>query len=270
MSLQVPHVTPYPDVDAIIHELLSGARTILGDDLLGMYLIGSLAAGDFDPQNSDIDFVVVTAAELSAETIAALTAMHAHIAAGDSKWATEIEGSYIPADALRRYDPANARHPHIYRGHGEDESRLIVMQHASDWVIQRHVLREQGVVVVGPPPRTLVDPIHPDDLRQAVRTLARVWPEPLLHDPEPLRHDGYHAYTVVTLCRMLYTLQHGTVVSKPVAAHWAQTADGARWSALIERALAWAMRWDDVHATLDFMRYTLERSQQDELPPGEG
>lgn len=267
MSTQIAHPTPYPDVNAVIHAVLSGARTILGDDLLGMYLTGSLAAGDFDPQNSDIDFIVVTATELSTETIAALTVMHAHIAAGSSKWATELEGSYIPAQALRRYDPANAEHPHIFRGEGE--SRLFMMWHASDWVIQRHVLREHGVVIVGPSPRTLVDPIPPDDLRQAVRTLAKVWPAPLLDDPEPLRHNGYHAYTVVTLCRMLYTLQHGTIVSKPVAARWAQRADGARWAALIERALGWAMGWDDVHATLDFMRYTLERSEQDELPSGQ-
>jgi len=227
-----------------------------------MYLSGSLAAGDFDPQHSDIDFVVVTAAELSAETIAALTAMHERIAAGRSKWATELEGSYIPQHALRRYDPAQAQHPHIFRGTGEGESRLFVMHHASDWVVHRHILREHGVVAAGPAPHTLIDPIQPDDLRQAVRTFALQWPASLLREPDPLRHAGYHAYTVVTLCRILYTLAHGAVVSKPVAARWAQTAAReGRWAALIERAVAWDMRWADVDETLSFIRYTLERSQ---------
>ena len=260
MPIEVSHPTPYPDVNAVVHEILAGARAALGNDLVGMYLVGSLAAGDFDPVNSDIDFIVATAGELSEETLSALAAMHARIAAGSSKWAMEVEGSYIPRQALRRFDPANARHPHIFRG--EDESRLFMMQHACDWIIQRHLLHEHGVVVVGPPPHTLVDPIRPDELRGAVRQLAPVWPEPLLHNPEPLRHDGYHAYTVVTLCRMLYTLEHGTVVSKPVAAQWGRLAYGARWDALIERALAWAMRWDDVQTTLDLVRYTLDRCRR--------
>lgn len=256
-------------MNAIVHAILSGAQKVLGDGFLGMYLYGSLASGDFDPQNSDIDFVVVTVTELSTETISALTAMHARIAAGRSKWATEIEGSYIPQHALRRYDPAHAQHPHIYRGTGEGESRLIVMQHDSDWVVQRHILREHGVVVVGPDPRTLIDPIHPDDLRRAGLTFARQWCTPILRDPDLLRHDGYHAYIVVTLCRILYTLEHAAIVSKPVAARWAQRAHAGRWTALIERALAWDMHWDNVDETLDFMRYTLEHSHHWELPGDE-
>lgn len=259
------HPTPYPDVNAIVQQILSGAQSVLGDSFVGMYLTGSLATGDWDPQNSDIDFIIATTTALSTETFEALQVHHAHIAAGSTKWAIEIEGSYIPKEALRRYNPNDAWHPHIFRGTGPDESRLFMMHHASDWVIQRHILREQGVVVAGPPPQRLVEPIQPDELRDAVRDLATVWPVPLLHDPEPLRHDGYHAYLIVTLCRMLYTLEHGTVVSKPVAARWAQTSvqQGAE---LIERALAWSVHWDDLPATLDFMRYTLEHAQQRKLP----
>jgi hypothetical protein len=258
----VTYPTPYPDVNAIAQAIHSGAQTILGDNFLGMYLSGSLASGDFDPQHSDIDFVVVTVTKLSTETISALTAMHAHLAAGSSKWATELEGSYIPQHALRRYDPTQAQHPHIYRGTGEGESRLALMQHDSDWVIQRHILREQGVVLAGPAPYTLIDPVSPNDLRRAALETLHGWWAPMLHDPDQLRHDGYHAYTVVTLCRILYTLEHGAIVSKPVAARWAQTTQGERWAALIERALAWEMHWSNVNETLDFLRYTLERSRQ--------
>jgi hypothetical protein len=70
------------------------------------------------------------------------------------------------------------------------------------------------------------------------------------------------------MCRVLYTLQHETVVSKPVAARWAQEALGERWVALIERALAWrhGAPLDNLNETLDFIRYTLERSQQFEIP----
>jgi len=42
-------------------------------------------------------------------------------------------------------------------------------------------------------------------------------------------------YTVLSLCRVLYTLEYGTVASKPVAARWAQHALDDQWRPLSER-----------------------------------
>jgi aminoglycoside adenylyltransferase-like protein/nucleotidyltransferase-like protein len=258
MSASVTHPTSYPDVNAILHELLAGVQAILGDHFVGLYLYGSLAIGGFTSQRSDIDFVVVTADELPDEMLSALELMHARIAGGDSPWATELEGSYIPRNALRRYDPTHARHPHIDRG----DSSLRIEQHYSDWVIQRHILREHGVIMAGPAPHTLIDPISPGELRRAVRELFHEWWAPMLHDSTRLHHAGYQVYAVLTMCRILYTFQHGTVVSKPVAARWAQETLGERWAALIERALAWrnGEPFDYFDETLALIRYTLERS----------
>lgn len=97
--------TPDPDVNAVLHAFLADVRTILGADFVGLYLYGSLALGDFNPdRSSDIDFLVVTADEIPRATIAALAAMHERMAASESRWATELEGSYIPVNAVRRYD----------------------------------------------------------------------------------------------------------------------------------------------------------------------
>jgi hypothetical protein len=252
------HPTPYPDVNAVLHALLAGVRDILGPHFVGMYLYGSLADGDFDPQRSDVDFVVVTATELSEELIAALEALHARLAATGEKWAAKLEGSYVPRHALRRYDPDAAPCPYINEGH------FCVGGHGSDWVIQRHTLRERGVVLAGPAPRTLIDPVPPDDLRWAVRATLREWWAPMLQAPARLRGREYQAYATLTMCRALYTLQHGTTVSKAAAARWAQEALHERWAGLIERALAWPRppQADRMDETLDFMQYALEWSQE--------
>jgi hypothetical protein len=255
MSAHATHPTPYPDVNAVLRALLSGVQTVLGDHFVGMYVHGSLASGDFNPQRSDVDFVVVTADELPDEMLPALEAMHARIAA-TAKWAAKLEGSYIPRHALRRYDPAHARHPALCV-----DGSFGLDQHASDWVIQRHVIRERGIVVAGPAPQTLIDPVEPDDLRRAVRGVLREWWSPQLDDPTRLHSSEYQAYAILTMCRALYTLQYGIVVSKSVAARWAQEALGERWAAIIERAAAWrrGAQLDHLDETLDFIRYTLER-----------
>jgi hypothetical protein len=258
------HPTPYPDVNVAVHDLLSSIQTILGDHFRGMYLSGSLALGDFASYRSDIDFVVVTDVDLSDNLLSVLRAMHARFNASDSSWATEVEAAYIPQDALRRYDPAHARHPHIERGAGEV---LAMDQLGSDWIIQRYILREHGVVIAGPDPRTLIDPVQPDDRRWAMAALMNDWWGPMRDHPDPLdqHHIGYQSYAVLTMCRILYTIEYSAVVSKPVAARWAQNAWGGHWAALIEHALSWRKDHqdrpsdDDMSATLDFIAYTLER-----------
>src|SRR6187401_2537028 len=94
--------TPHPDVNEILNLLFSNVKGILRDQFIGMYLFGSLANGDFD-QHSDIDVLVVTEAEISEDGFLALKEMHKQINKIDSPWAIQLEVSYIPQKALRRF-----------------------------------------------------------------------------------------------------------------------------------------------------------------------
>jgi predicted nucleotidyltransferase len=259
--------TPFPEVNSILQELLAGIQIVLGDHFIGMYLEGSLANGDFD-QDSDIDFVVVTDVEVTEELFSALQAMHDRIAAIDSQWAIQLEGSYLSLQALRRYDPANDVHPNIERGLGE---RLKMLRLEEVWNIHRHILRERGITIIGPDPKTLIDPVTSDELKQAMLPALKSWATRILNHPNTIMHQGYQSYVVLSLCRILYTLQFGEVVSKLKAAKWAKEMIDEKWKMLIDHA--WEGRHHpDMHAdqeeirqTLDFIKYTLEYSQQAKL-----
>ncbi len=250
--------TSFPEVNSVLGELLSGAQRTLGDHFVGMYLDGSLAIGDFEPDKSDIDFVVVTDAELFSDTFEVLKTMHQRIAGGASKWGRELEGSYISKRALR-YDRRPAAHPYIDRG-----SVLAMVQPESGyWPIHRYVLREHGVVLAGPLPHTLIDPVAPQDLRDAVRGILREWWTPMLTEGPLLENGFYRCYAILTMSRMLYTLRHGTIVTKPVAAKWVQEAFDSRWTPLIQRALAWSRDVPpDLGETLAFIQHTAEFSNR--------
>ena len=246
-------MTLYPDVNAVLDALLTAVPPILGPQFIGLYLTGSLALGDFNSGRSDIDFIVATAGELPDETVAALAAMHARMRAGGAFWATRLEGDYVPLPALRRYDPARADYPHL-----GDDGHFAVEGHDPTMIVQYHVLRKKGVTLAGPPPRTLIDPIPPDDLRQAMRGVLAVWAARDMDDPAR-REPEYQVYAVLTMCRILYTLRFGEVVSKPAAARWAMGVVDGRFTPLIERANAWQMGrpFDKLDETRDFIRYTL-------------
>ena len=111
-------VSADPTVNAMVTALLSGVQAVLGPRLLGLYLDGSLALGDFDA-DSDIDFIAVLEGDVTVDEFAALQAMHHRLAALDSPWATELEGSYLSSAALRRHDPASPAFPNLERGRTE-------------------------------------------------------------------------------------------------------------------------------------------------------
>lgn len=250
--------TLYPDVNEVLHLLLTGAQDALAEQFVGMYLYGSLSSGDFHPEASDIDFLIATENLLSDKTVEALDAMHQRIWKTGLKWADKLEGSYIPKNHLRSYEKSNIAYPTV------NEHKFYVAPHGSDWIIQRSVIREQGIVLAGPDPRSMIETITPDDIRRAVRAILEEWWFPMLDDPSWLRdHDSpYHAYAILTMCRSLHALRHGTVVSKPVAAKWAQGELGGKWQKVIEQSLATrlgAVEFELYEEALEFIRYTLER-----------
>jgi predicted nucleotidyltransferase len=257
-------ITSFPEVDAILQELLARVKEVLGEHLLGFYLEGSLAHGGFD-QDSDIDFVAVTDEEVSEAGFLALQAMHDQIARIDSWWSIQLEGSYISQHAIRRHDPEQTRHPNIERGLGE---RLKMADHDEVWNIHRYILRERGITLLGPPPQTMIDPVSPADLQQSMQPLLHGWATNLLHQPQLMDQRGYQSYVVLSLCRVLYTLKFGSVVSKPQAITWAKEKLDEQWVGLIDRA--WSGRHvselpaeaEDLKQTQDLIRYTLEFSRQ--------
>lgn len=227
-------VLPDP-VAGILRALVSGIQEVVGDNLVGVYLRGSLALGDFDPDTSDIDFLVATELPVSAELLAGLEDFHARIAKFPGPYARELEGAYMDREGLRSFQ-AGRSYPTLYRG---EELRLAV--HRMNWVLERWTVREHGIALTGPEPRTLIAPISKDQLRLAVSVRLRDWADwcKRVDDPAwrlPLNHI---AYVVETMCRALYTQACGELCSKRRAVEWALGMLPVPWSSLAEQSRRW-------------------------------
>ena len=71
--------TPDFELNWVLHRTLSTSiQAILGDDLIGAYLQGSFALGDWDAF-SDVDFDAAIEHEISEADLAVLQAMHDRI-----------------------------------------------------------------------------------------------------------------------------------------------------------------------------------------------
>ena len=255
------HPTLYPDVNKLLNLLLGNVQKILQDQFVGMYLYGSLSSGDFNPETSDVDFLVVTIDVLSENKIAELKAMHERIWSSGLKWASKLEGAYISQNNIRRHDPNHAPSPMI------NEGKFYLERDGSDWIIQRHVVREMGVIINGPDPKLMIEAVSPEEIRRAVLGVLKEWWFPMLDDLTWLRahKSNYHGYAVITMCRALHAMQYGTVVSKPVAIRWAQEELGSQWHPLIEQAVAsqYGNHSEFLNETLDFIRFTMEQTKHE-------
>ena len=104
--------------------------------LTGLYLVGSYALGDFQPE-SDLDFMAVVDGRPDEERI---RTVHATAPPGGRR----LEGFYVAADDLARH-PSAAVHPRLQFLDGElraTDGALIV-----EW----ETLRRHGHRITGPP-----------------------------------------------------------------------------------------------------------------------
>ena len=257
----VRHAGEIPEVGAILDTLLQGIQS-LGNNLVGVYLRGSLATGDFI-DTSDIDFLVATQRPVSDAEAEALIALHARLAALPNLYADRLEGAYIDRASLKRFQP-DRRFLTI-----ECETPLLWKEHETSWLIERYVLREKGVALLGPDPKTLIEPISPEELRVVVRRRLREWAKWAANpnDPEWLPPRSHQAYVVETMCRALYTITIGDLVSKRTAAEWAASTLPEPWSDLVARAVAFrADATPDESTIADVLRFVGWAAQEGERP----
>jgi hypothetical protein len=221
-----------------------------------MYLYGSLAGGDFDPGRSDIDPLMVTSKELPEKIISDLKVMHQRLYESGSEWTTKMTGAYIPMDAMRKYNPTAPACPLF------NKDEFLVARPDPDWVIHRHILYTCGVVITGPSLQTMIDPVRPEELQEAVRALLRNNWKTLIHNTDIFLGAGHQPFIVLTMCRALYTLSNGIVVSKPRSAEWAIKNLDRKWMELIKLALAWnhGDPPGDIEQTQEFMWYILKEA----------
>jgi len=232
---QTRRLTLPQEVVEMLAALLPGMREALGDNLVGVYLRGSLAMGDFDPLTSDLDFFAVTEDPISEAEFTDLAALHARLAALPNRYASDLEGPYLDRAAAHRFRPGE-RHPTIARG-----EVLAWHGHDYNWVLERWMVREHGIMLLGPDPATLIASIASDELRAAVRLRLRDWDtwanQP--NDPDWLLPQGHKAYVVETMCRALYTLACGGLATKPHSVAWALATLPEPWHSTVEHAQAW-------------------------------
>jgi hypothetical protein len=248
-----------PAISEFLATASSAWRSVLGRNLAGVYVYGSLSTGAFNPRTSDIDVLVATRSltdDAADERIAELH--HAMLGWGGERWADRLEVVFVPVKALASPGVPDITVLELHPDEGFKLERL-----GPDFILQKHLLRAHGITLIGRDIARIVASVTPGELREAAIADLRTWWLPQLEFRGRFLDRAYQAYAVLTMCRALCLLVTGEVLTKPEAAAWALRGPYLEpWWDLIRAAVAYpAAEQDDQRtATLDFIRFTLDEA----------
>jgi len=193
-----------------VHDRL---RSVLGTDLVGVYLHGSGVLGDFSRARSDIDIVAVSDRALSSEE---KQRVFTDLSAASLRCpATALELHVVDGASLKRLvkKPSFELHLHTKSSGSKPDTRVDGVGHDGDPDLLMHyaVLRESGYAVSGPPASELFPEV------------PRVWLiEAFAGELHWADEHASPAYQVLTAARAWHSLEENVLGSKLEAGEWAK------------------------------------------------
>jgi hypothetical protein len=215
----------------VLDRLSREAQWALGENFVGAYLLGSFALGHGD-ESSDVDFLVVTDDEPSTRQERALRELHARFPDSAVAWAQHLEGSYVTRAELRQLN--SRRRAWLYVDNGQ---RQMERSRHDNTVVTRWVMQAHGIVLTGPHPGTLIEPIRPERIQREALHTIEAWSASLQDNPGDISTAWGQPHEVLGMCRFLFSLVTGAVTSKIPAGRWAMAALDPAWRPLIQRAI---------------------------------
>jgi predicted nucleotidyltransferase len=219
----------YPRVSALIEELSKRIQASMGDRLKGLYIFGSLVAGDFDVETSDIDLLAVVESGIDSTAIVALKEMHDEIACRYPEWEDRVEVAYVSVDAIKNFKTHPSRIARISPGEPLHYRDMDIQ-----WLMDWYQVQEQGATVFGAPPQQYVPHVSTEEFIESLKNRLPCW----RIDIREARTVGHQSFIILSLCRSLYSIQYHQQISKVAAGEWA-SREFPEWSRVVRDALQW-------------------------------
>jgi predicted nucleotidyltransferase len=144
-----------PKLNKAITAFAKGVLQILEDNLIGVYLFGSLTYDDFNPKRSDIDFMVIVKKPVNIKNAAELKKFHLDLEKRFPEWKKRVEASYTPLEMLKNIYPPDKPRPYFGEGRFYQEA-----DYGNEWLINLYLLEKHGISLTGPDFPTLIKPIN--------------------------------------------------------------------------------------------------------------
>ncbi|UUX33176.1 aminoglycoside adenylyltransferase domain-containing protein [Fundicoccus culcitae] len=235
-------------LDRIKRDLLEN----LEENLVGIYLHGSLALGGYNPAVSDVDFIVVVKEALSKEQKMWLVAdFEEHWMDDAPEKGLELHVMVLSAAQHYRYPPQFDFHftNNLLAQYHQNPTQLIQMMQGEDVDLVAHlaVLQQAGKTLYGAAVQDVFAPVPAEDYWKSI-----VWD---IQDAEQLVM-AQPMYVILNLCRALAYKETHQLLSKEAGASWALQQLADEWMPLVSQALSAYRQQGKLAYTEDMLAWT--------------
>ncbi len=222
-------------IQSEVNTLTTEFQRLLKENLIGVYLHGSLALGGFKPERSDIDLLVVTEQRMALEVKKEIVELLLRV----SRFPRPVEISFLIEKDIFPY-----RNPLPYDLHYSEKWRYKLQQDIRgegwkqwnenpkfdpDLALYLTILHQYGIVLYGKPITEALPVVPEQDFRNALLMDLQYAVENRLRDP---------IYFVLNACRIEAYLREGKILSKDAGAEWGLANLPPQFHPLIEQSLA--------------------------------
>lgn len=203
------------------------------DNIIGIYLFGSLVYGGFDEKTSDIDLVVITKTLLNKAELEKIKIIHKKLNEINNKWANRMEVSYTPMNMLNDKNIPTMPRPYYNEIFYEEAT------YGNEWLINNYLLVNYGKTIYGTDFKKLIKyEINIDEIKEScINDFYKEW-IPKINDDEWLSNSHYQSYIIINICRIMYTVFNLKTENKQNSVKWAKEKFN-EWKYLFEEAEKW-------------------------------
>jgi predicted nucleotidyltransferase len=218
------------EISRLLNALTGSLAGLLGAELVGVYLHGSLAMGCFNPESSDVDLLVVVNEKLPLATKQAIA--YSLLALSDKFPKNGIELSIVTLDAVQQFQYPTPYELHFSEAwkarYRADAVNLEDPMFDPDLAAHFVVTINRGARLVGQPIREVFREIPNEFFLNSI-----------LNDGQDILIDiGKNpVYGVLNLCRILAYTAEKRITSKAEGGEWGLKNIAAPHTSLIQEAL---------------------------------
>ncbi|MBS6196125.1 MAG: DUF4111 domain-containing protein [Clostridiales bacterium] len=220
-------------MEKLLEKIRKVCQNILGTNLTGIYVHGSIAFGCFSWEKSDVDFIIVVKERLpESEKEALLTQL---LAMEEECPPKGLEMSVVLETVCKPFiypTPFELHFSNIYRQRIQEDLQGYCEQiQGTDEDLAAHftVIRAVGIVLWGKPISEVFGEVPKENYMDSIRADVVYAAEHLEENP---------VYLILNQCRVLAFVREGLVLSKKQGGQWAIGKLPGRWKPLVEEALA--------------------------------
>jgi predicted nucleotidyltransferase len=244
------------DIEALLSRISTSFQDLLDDNLIGIYIHGSLAMGCFNPASSDVDFLVVVRHPLDSNTKQKVA--ETILTLNKQAPAKGLEMSIVLLEHTQQFVYPTPFEFHFSNDWTEryNKHEVDFNEGRTDPDLAAHftITKTRGYTLSGQPINEVFGDVP-----------EKYYLESILEDGRAILEDmtSNSVYDVLNLCRIIAYLQDRVITSKQEGGEWAIKHLPTEYRAVVQQALdeygglsgqAW-----DTKTLQDFKRYTENR-----------